>query len=55
MPAVNASEKAKEKAELGARFGSKLSMSMGYKKDIFAGFAYEFELSPFLIILQTTA
>ena len=41
MPAVNASEKAKEKAELGTRIASRLSLSAGTKKD-----AKEFRFEP---------
>ena len=44
MPAVDESEKAKEKAELGTRIASRLSLSKDYKKDILAILADGVEL-----------
>ena len=48
MPAVNASEKAKEKAELGTRIASRPSLSPGTKKDATHFFVLRLEPTQFL-------
>ena len=55
MPAVNASEKAKEKAELGTRIASRLSLSPGTKKDATHFFVLGLEPTQFYFSIKEVA
>lgn len=47
MPAIGAGILAQVKEKARSAFGSGPCLAMGYKKDIFGSFAYEFELLQF--------